>query len=295
MRHRIRRTRYQLLLGLDLTLVAGASILIYFSVFAANEIQPTPDVRHALGQILFLSIMLIHLLAFNFSMPVFAAGAIAGERQDRTLELLGTSPLSARQIIWGKLGSTMMFALLLLVTSLPFLGAVFLLGGVGLLELGISTALLILAAAAWVAIGIWLSSVLPRLLPATVLAYAVSNGLLFGAPGLFLILAALSPQSLDAFMSTLVAPSFTGSNVFLQVVLSMGTWLLAATSPITSAVLSRLLLLEHDALLWHTLALPGQGSLAVPSPWLISVVLYGLAVWFFSRQAARRLDRGDKL
>jgi ABC-type transport system involved in multi-copper enzyme maturation permease subunit len=45
-----------------------------------------------------------YVLVFNiFVAPVFSAGGLTGERERQTLELLLTTQLTARQIIWGKL------------------------------------------------------------------------------------------------------------------------------------------------------------------------------------------------
>jgi ABC-type transport system involved in multi-copper enzyme maturation permease subunit len=45
-----------------------------------------------------------YVLVFNILVaPVFSAGGLTGERERQTLELLLTTQLTARQIIWGKL------------------------------------------------------------------------------------------------------------------------------------------------------------------------------------------------
>jgi hypothetical protein len=46
----------------------------------------------------------VYVLVFNIlSAPVFTAGAITGERERQTLDLLLTTTISASQILWGKL------------------------------------------------------------------------------------------------------------------------------------------------------------------------------------------------
>jgi ABC-type transport system involved in multi-copper enzyme maturation permease subunit len=62
--------------------------------------------------------------------PVYVAGAIAEERERRTLEFLLTTHLTDREIVFGKLASRLGNLLLLLLTGLPIFGIMQVLGGV---------------------------------------------------------------------------------------------------------------------------------------------------------------------
>jgi ABC-type transport system involved in multi-copper enzyme maturation permease subunit len=67
--------------------------------------------------------------------PLFLCGVIASEREERTLDLLFTTRLTDREIVWGKLGSRVAVIVLLLLFTLPVMSLVMLFGGVDPLSL----------------------------------------------------------------------------------------------------------------------------------------------------------------
>lgn len=85
-----------------------------------------PDNSRAIFAV--LSMAQLFLLAFVT--PGLMAGAISGERERQTLNILLTTRLSAWQIIWSKLVSSSAFVLLLLLATLPLYSIVFLYGGI---------------------------------------------------------------------------------------------------------------------------------------------------------------------
>ncbi|MEM6470577.1 MAG: ABC transporter permease subunit [Planctomycetota bacterium] len=67
-----------------------------------------------------------------FLVPAFPAVSIVNEKNDGTLALLLNSPLSAASIYFGKLAGVLMFALLVLLASLPGAAACYAMGGIDL-------------------------------------------------------------------------------------------------------------------------------------------------------------------
>jgi ABC-type transport system involved in multi-copper enzyme maturation permease subunit len=67
--------------------------------------------------------------------PVLAAGSIAGERERQTFDLLLTTQLPMRQIVFGKIIASLSYCLLLLAAITPLMGIVFLIGSVDLAQL----------------------------------------------------------------------------------------------------------------------------------------------------------------
>lgn len=63
-------------------------------------------------------------------LPALATGALAQERERRTLEPLLLSPMTPLQIVWGKAGGVLSLVCLLLISTLPLTSLCFLLGGV---------------------------------------------------------------------------------------------------------------------------------------------------------------------
>ena len=104
--------------------------------------------------------------------PVLTATAVSGERLGKTLHVLLMTPVTAWQIVAGKLFSRVLVALTLIGLSLPVLALVRLLGGV---ELDRMVGLLCLCAAtvmATAAIGLLLSTFMNRAYAVILLSYA---------------------------------------------------------------------------------------------------------------------------
>ncbi len=100
--------------------------------FLLQKYNPTPSQSSRAGIQLFQSLSIFQLLLIVFVTPASMAGAISGERQHRTWDLLLVSRLSALDIVWGKFLVGIAFNLLLMAASLPLFSLVFLFGGVAL-------------------------------------------------------------------------------------------------------------------------------------------------------------------
>jgi ABC-type transport system involved in multi-copper enzyme maturation permease subunit len=105
-----------------LAVIAIAFLLHRYSLTASESSRAGID--------LFQSLSFGQLFLILFVTPASVAGAISGERQHRTWDLLVMSPLSAASIIWGKLLAGLAFNLVLIAASLPLFGLVFLFGGI---------------------------------------------------------------------------------------------------------------------------------------------------------------------
>jgi ABC-type transport system involved in multi-copper enzyme maturation permease subunit len=82
------------------------------------------------GLRLFQTMAIFQLFLILFVTPASTAGAISGERQRQTWDLLLVTRLSSFGIVWGKLVAGLAFDLLLIMASLPLFSLVFLFGGV---------------------------------------------------------------------------------------------------------------------------------------------------------------------
>jgi ABC-type transport system involved in multi-copper enzyme maturation permease subunit len=88
----------------------------------------------ATGQALFFTLTWMQTLAWIVLAPTLTATTIASERERGLLEALQLSHLKPTQILWGKLGSALAFAALMLIAALPAIAICFLLGGVAPLD-----------------------------------------------------------------------------------------------------------------------------------------------------------------
>ena len=106
-----------------------------------------------------------------FITPALTAGAIAGERERQTLNLMLITKMSTFKIAVGKLMSSLSVIVLLIIASMPVFAMVFYYGGVSIFDLIAVILYTILSAAAMGSICIFLSSLFKRTVSATVLSY----------------------------------------------------------------------------------------------------------------------------
>lgn len=115
--------------------------------------------------------------------PAVTAGAVSGEKERQTLEILLTTKLTAGSIIRGKLLASISMMLLLAFSSLPVIALVFSIGGITLRDIA-EFLLLILETAVYLgSIGIFFSVALKKSTSATVATYGTLLFLCLGTFG----------------------------------------------------------------------------------------------------------------
>lgn len=103
--------------------------------------------------------------------PALTAGAIAGEREKQTLDILLTTKVTPFQIITGKLNACISMTVLLAVSSMPVVAIVFSIGGITLWNL-VEVLILIVVTAIFIgSIGIFFSTSCKKTTSATVCTY----------------------------------------------------------------------------------------------------------------------------
>lgn len=105
--------------------------------------------------------------------PALTAGAISGERERQTLDILLSTTLNHGAIITGKLFSSLSQIILLIVSSIPVFSIIFLYGGIGVGDLLQIFLFYILMAITLGSIGIFFSTFIKKSTAANVLSYAV--------------------------------------------------------------------------------------------------------------------------
>ena len=170
LRQRMRERRGWLLPSLYLVVLGAVVTFAYFVTTAersASGIQGS-----TVGVVLFLTLAYSQLALLLLLVPIFSAGSITLEKEQRTLSGLLTSLLTSWQIWWGKFVSSLLFVLLLLVTSLPVLSMAFAFGGIGPWEVFSATLTTVIILACMSAIGLYCSSAFERSIHATAVTYA---------------------------------------------------------------------------------------------------------------------------
>lgn len=128
MKVRMRFARTFWLQGIYLLTLIAITAVAYYPTFAVTPIQNPQELQWLLQAsyhtLLYSLVILVVLIA-----PALTAGAIAFERERRTLELLLLTPLRPMQILVGKLIASLAFLFLLLTLALPVLTVGILMGG----------------------------------------------------------------------------------------------------------------------------------------------------------------------
>ena len=109
--------------------------------------------------------------------PRLAAGAIAQERQRRTMEYLFTTPLSSLEIVVGKLGGRVLEVLGLVLAGLPVMALAMLLGGIAPQSLVALTAITLSTVVFVTEISLAISAWTAKARDAVIRAYLVFFGL----------------------------------------------------------------------------------------------------------------------
>ncbi len=115
------------------------------ATFGWQEVRNISDFAR-FGSLLFQIFSLLQLTSAIFFSMLFAAGNVAQEKDRHTLVLLLMTDLRDREIVLGKLLSSLLLVGVLLATSLPVFVLVHMLGGVDLQQIGWSFAICVAAA-----------------------------------------------------------------------------------------------------------------------------------------------------
>lgn len=125
------------------------------------------------GVTAYLALMLLQFALLVLVTPAASAGAIAGERERQTLELLLVTGTGSFRIVMGKLLESFAFIALMVVCSLPVLCLTMLPGGIGLGEILLGVAFLLVCAFAAASVGVLASTLMKTTVGATILSYVL--------------------------------------------------------------------------------------------------------------------------
>jgi ABC-type transport system involved in multi-copper enzyme maturation permease subunit len=186
LRGRMRGRRAFVILSLYLVLLAGFAWMVelimertYSTGFGGNATFATA----AIGQGIFVSILMLETLLVAFLAPMATAGSISLEREKQTLEMLAATPITSAAIVIGKLLSALIYVWLLIAASIPLTAVVFVFGGVAPDDLLHGYLVLIVTALGLGAFGLLCSSLVKRTQAASAITIfgvlALSIGSLF--------------------------------------------------------------------------------------------------------------------
>jgi ABC-type transport system involved in multi-copper enzyme maturation permease subunit len=147
----------------------------YASFVTTTLMAPGQRIGSALiGAGVFSYLAFIQLSLVSLFAPALAAGAISGERERQTFDVLLVSRMTAGAIVFGKLVSSVAFMLLLILSALPLFAAVFLFGGIDFEQFIVTQLLTVTTAVSIGAVSLFLSAAFRRTLSSTVVSYGVA-------------------------------------------------------------------------------------------------------------------------
>lgn len=277
LRGRMRGRRAFVTLSLYLLVMSSLVALVYLAFTSSTGGASTVIAREA-GKGIFAAVLVVQGFLVAFIGPSFTAGAISGERERQTYDLLQTTLLSPRSFVLGKLISALSYVFLLVLASIPLQSLAFLLGGLSLAELVISQAVNLVAAVTFALWGLLCSAALRTTLAATVATFGGTFFITLGTP-------------LLAFtFSLLLSPMLAVLDQISESVLIIGALLLAATNLPATLIVSELLLLENNALFLYNQSLISGGSVTFVSPWILFLIFYLLAAVLLFWACVRRVE-----
>jgi hypothetical protein len=167
LRGRMRGARAFVVLSLYLLFLTGFTLLLYFIAKLAVTATPTAPA----GKPVFLGLVAFQLGLVCFLAPSFTAGAISGERERQTYDLLMTTPLPLPLILAAKLFSALAYVFLLIIAALPLMAVSLFLGGVAPEEVLIAFVMLCASALSFGTIGLCFSAWVRSTIGAAALSY----------------------------------------------------------------------------------------------------------------------------
>ncbi|EGG92174.1 hypothetical protein HMPREF0491_00201 [Lachnospiraceae oral taxon 107 str. F0167] len=138
---------------------------------------------------IFKIVIFLPAILLIFVAPSFISGSISDERQRGTLEILLTTKMTARSIVFGKFLSLFASIMLILVSQLPIMAILFLYGGISVLDIIKLVINFVVFVILIISMGIFCSSIAVKTSVATALVYSTVLGLFVGTLVLYFLAA----------------------------------------------------------------------------------------------------------
>jgi ABC-2 type transport system permease protein len=169
--HRMRDNRTYFVPVVYLVILAVVALGIY-ALSAATQIGAAVQ-GFRIGEAIFHAVSFVQLGLVLLLVPSVSASAITSERDRKTLAPLLVTPLPRSAIALGKLVAPLLYILLLVSTSLPFAALAFGFGGADAADLARTYGCIGAAALFAASLGLFVSTIMKRTVPAVLLAYGL--------------------------------------------------------------------------------------------------------------------------
>lgn len=283
LRGRMRGARAFVVLTVFLLISSAFTLLLYMAM--REEVAYDPFTAGSrIGKTLFLGVATVALIQVMIIVPAQAAGAIAGEKEQETYDLLITTLLPPWKIVLGKLLAALAYAVLLIIAVVPLMALAFFFGGVTGTEVMIALLGLLATALLYGSVGILWSTLARRTIAAMVLAQATNVLVLLGIPFLMVVFGTLfvfnEPRP----------PDWLATYPFIYAAGS-----LLAVHPFIALGGAELLLANGEERWFFPIPeLPGANEIWIPAPWiafLIAAIGVSVVLIFLATRQVRRIRR----
>jgi ABC-type transport system involved in multi-copper enzyme maturation permease subunit len=188
--------------------------LLGMLVYAAWPVQQKldmaqPEAAQRLVSLFFLG----QYLLMSLMTPSFAAGAITGEKERKSYEMLVASPITPGAVVLGKMGASLVPLAILMVCSLPIVMLCLPLGGVSLYEVFAAFFAMLASVGLFGMISLWCSSYFVRTSAALVVSYLLIFPLAMSSVFIWLQLEGLGEARL--LITVTVIPLICGAVIAL--------------------------------------------------------------------------------
>lgn len=284
LRGRMRGVRAFAIITIFLTMMASFTVLLYL-LQLPGVLGSTTIITGELGRTLFSGVVGVELALVIFIVPALTAGAITGERERKTFDLLQTTLLSSSSFLVGKLESALGYILLLLLSAIPLQSIAFLFGGVSEIEVLLAFMVLLVTALLLGAMGLFFSAWTDRTTTATVRVYTVAMALMGGLPFVHLLIGQPFARVLEGFTAT-------GGNSFMEAVGIYVDMVLVSLNPATASFYSQRMMVDYQEIFLMYVPLQDTTTIPVVAPWLLLIVSYLILAGGLVLLAVRRMRRG---
>jgi ABC-2 type transport system permease protein len=158
--------------------------LFYWGFSAAERYGALSGLGEKLAAVaVFVQMALICLIS-----PTFTAAAISSEREQQTFELLVSSLATPWTILFGKVGASLCYLLLVLFGALPIVSFLYLVGGVSILDVAICYLVMLVSGLTYCTVSFLWSTLLRRAVLAQMVSLVTVGLLVIGIPAATLVI-----------------------------------------------------------------------------------------------------------
>lgn len=154
--------------GMNLVLTVIAFIMLYAII---HETEYTGEIPYQSFIKLYRMIAIFEFTLILLIVPALTSGAISGERERQTLDLLLSTKMNCWDIVLGKLGASFSTVLIVILSGFPVLSLIFIYGGINEFDLVVLFAYYVVTALFTGSLGIMFSALFRKTSVSTAVSY----------------------------------------------------------------------------------------------------------------------------